>query len=96
MARRSTTIMDPTAKPSIRLSGLPKPVKRLRGAVVVVLTNRWQSMDLIAERFAQRLPSQHGVADVLIRAIPVAGPASEAVLDEVAARAQLAVVGLAN
>jgi len=96
MARRTIKIMDPTAEPSTRLSRLPKPVKRLQGAVVAVLTNRWQSMDLIAERFAQRLPSQHGVADVLIRAIPVAGPASEAVLDEVAARAQLAVVGLAN
>ena len=96
MARRTIKIMDPTAEPSTRLSRLPKPVKRLQGAVVAVLTNRWQSMDLIAERFAQRLPVEYGVADVLIRPIPIAGPAPAALLDEVAGRAQLAVVGLAN
>jgi len=96
MKKRSVTILDPTARPEASLHRLPLPPRTLRGITVAVLTNRWQSMDLIAERFAQRLPVEYGVADVLIRPIPLAGPAPEALLEEVAARAQLAVVGLAN
>ena len=96
MKKRPVTILDPTARPESGLLRLPLPPRTLRGITVEVLTNRWQSMDLIAERFAQRLPVEYGVADVLIRPIPLAGPAPEALLDEVAGRAQLAVVGLAN
>ena len=90
------TILDPTAPPSSTHVALPKPLSRLEGAVVAVLTNRWKSMDLIAERFAQRLPAEYRAADVLIETIPLASAAPEALLDSVAARARAAVVGLAN
>ncbi len=90
------TILDPTAPPPNPGAALPKPLSRLEGAVIAVLTNHWKSMDLIAERFAQRLPAEYGAADVLIEAIPLASGAPESLLDSVAARARAAVVGLAN
>jgi hypothetical protein len=90
------TILDPTAPPPGERAPLPRPLMRLEGAVLAVLTNRWKSMDLIAERFAQRLPADYGVADVLIAPIPLASGAPESLLDSIAARAQGAVVGLAN
>lgn len=90
------TILDPTAPPPGERVALPEPLPRLDGAVLAVLTNRWKSMDLMAERFAQRLPAEYGVADVLIEPIPLASPAPESLLDAIAARAHAAVVGLAN
>ena len=90
------TILDPTASPPGEHTALPAPLSRLEGAIVAVLTNRWQSMDLIAERFAQRLPAEYGVANVLIESIPIASGAPESLLNSVAVRAQAAVVGLAN
>ncbi len=90
------TILDPTASPPGEHIALPPPLSRLEGAVFAVLTNRWQSMDLIAERFAQRLPAEYGVANVLVESIPIASAAPESLLNSVAARAHVAVVGLAN
>lgn len=90
------TILDPTAPPPGDRVKLPEPLSRLEGSVLAVLTNRWKSMDLMAERFAQRLPADYGVADVVIETIPVASAAPASVLDSVAARAHAAVVGLAN
>ncbi len=91
-----TTILDPTAPPPTVCVALPAPPPSLKGAVVAVLTNRWKSMDLIAERFAARLPAEYGAADVLIETIPISSAAPPALLDSVASRARVAVVGLAN
>ncbi len=90
------TILDPTAPPPAAGGVLPRPLPSLEGAVVAVLTNRWKSMDLIAERFARRLPADYGAADVLIEQIPIASAAPASLLDSVTARARAAVVGLAN
>lgn len=90
------TILDPTSRPGARIARVPGPVESLRGKTVAILDNRWKSMDLVAERFEARLRREHGVADVLQRVIPISGPAPVALLDEVAARAEVALVGLAN
>ncbi len=90
------TILDPTAPPPDDRRDLPSPLPHLEGAVVAVLTNRWKSMDLIAERFATRLPVDYGAADVLIETIPLSQAAPESLLNSVTARARAAVVGLAN
>lgn len=90
------TILDPTAPSPGERVVLPAPLPRLEGTVLAVLTNRWKSMDLMVERFAQRLPADYGVADVLIESIPLSSGAPESLLNSVAARAQAAVVGLAN
>jgi hypothetical protein len=93
---RTLTILDPTAGPRSRVERLPGPLESLRGRTVAILNNRWKAMDLAAERFEARLRREHGVAEVLQRVIPISGPAATELLDEVAARAEVAVVGLAN
>ena len=90
------TFLDPTARPRTRIGTLPAPLPDLRGRVVAILNNRWKAMDLVAEHFEAALRRDHGVRDVLQRAIPISGPATDAVLDEVGERAEVAVVGLAN
>ncbi len=90
------TILDPTGKPRPGSEPIPGPVATLQGKVVAILNNRWKSMDLVAERFEAALRRDHGVADVLQRVIPISAAAPAALLDEVAGRAALAVVGLAN
>ncbi len=90
------TILDPTSGPRSRVEAMPPAVDSFQGRVVAILNNRWKSMDLVAERFETVLRRDHGVADVLQRVIPATGPAPDAVLEEVAARADVAIVGLAN
>lgn len=89
-------ILDPTAPPPPPVSELPKRLPSLAGRTVAVLTNRWKSMDAIAQCFTERLPVEHQVAEVLVEAVPLNGGAPEEVLARVGARAHLAVVGLAN
>jgi len=93
---RTITILDPTSAARPGADPIPGPVETLQGKVVAILNNRWKSMDLVAERFEAALRRDHGVADVLQRVIPISAPAPPALLDEVAGRAALAVVGLAN
>ncbi len=89
-------ILDPTAPPPGLGLAVPAALPSLDGAVVAVLTNRWQSMDLIAERFAERLPVDYRARDVLVETIPLALPAPTDLLNSIAVRARAAVVGLAN
>ena len=93
---QTLTFLDPTGTTRGRIGALPGPVPSLEGHVVAILNNRWKAMDLVAERFEATLRREHGVADVLQRVIPATGPAAETMLDEVAARADVALVGLAN
>lgn len=90
------TILDPTARARPGSERVPGPVPTLEGKVVAILNNRWKSMDMVAERFAQALRAQHGVAEVLHRVIPISAAAPTQLLDEVAAHADVAIVGLAN
>lgn len=90
------TILDPTSGPRSRVAALPPAIDSLQGRVVAILNNRWKSMDLVAERFETVLRRDYGVADVLQRVIPATGAAPEALLEEVAGRADIAIVGLAN
>jgi len=71
-------------------------VGQLEGKVVAILNNRWTSMDLMAERFAQVLKEKYRVAEVIQRDIPIATRAPAALIDEVVAKSDLAIVGLAN
>ncbi len=92
-------ILDPTAPKPPDTAGtvtVPAPLPRVAGLTAAVLTNRWKSMDVIAQRLAERLPAEYGVAEVMVESVPLNGGAPEAVLARVAARAHFAVVGLAN
>ena len=93
---RTLTILDPTARPRSRVERVPGPLESLRGKTVAILNNRWKAMDLVAERFETRLKREQGAAEVLQRVIPISAAAPAELLEEVAARAEVAVVGLAN
>ena len=68
----------------------------LQGATVAILNNRWTSMNIISEQIGIILKEQYGVADVFEKLIPLASAAPQETFDEVEARAQVAIVGLAN
>tara|TARA_B100000315_G_scaffold60547_4_gene54989 strand:+ start:22595 stop:22831 length:237 start_codon:yes stop_codon:yes gene_type:complete len=68
----------------------------LQGTTVAILNNRWTSMNIIAEQIGIVLKEQYGVADVFEKLIPLASAAPQETFDEVEAKAQVAIVGLAN
>jgi hypothetical protein len=68
----------------------------LKGATVAILNNRWTSMNIIAEQIGIILKEQYGVAEVFEKLIPLASTAPQETFDEVEAKAQVAIVGLAN
>jgi hypothetical protein len=53
-------------------------------------------MNIISEQIGIILKEQHGVADVFEKLIPLASAAPQETFDEVEAKAQVAIVGLAN
>ena len=68
----------------------------LQGVTVAILNNRWTSMNIISEQIGIILKEQYGVADVFEKLIPLASAAPQETFDEVEAKAQVAIVGLAN
>ncbi len=68
----------------------------LQGVTVAILNNRWTSMNIIAEQIGIILKEQYGVAEVFEKLIPLASAAPQETFDEVQAKAQVAIVGLAN
>jgi hypothetical protein len=68
----------------------------LQGATVAILNNRWTSMNIISEQIGIILKEQYGVAAVFEKLIPLASAAPQETFDEVEAKAQVAIVGLAN
>ena len=68
----------------------------LQGVTVAILNNRWTSMNIISEQIGIILKEQYGVADVFEKLIPLASAAPQETFDEVQAKAQVAIVGLAN
>ncbi len=71
-------------------------ISDLQGTTVAILNNRWTSMNIIAEQIGIILKEQYGVADVFEKLIPLASAAPQETFDEVKAKAQVAIVGLAN
>jgi hypothetical protein len=70
--------------------------RSLDGLRVAVLNNGWRSMDLMSRTFATYFPERHGVAAVREWRIPTSNETPVALLEEVAATSDVAIVGLAN
>jgi hypothetical protein len=69
---------------------------RRANATMAILTNRWKSMDRMAERMASQLMEVHGVATVPVYGIPINGAMSDEVRERVIRECDAAIVGLAN
>ena len=90
------SILSPAAEAWRPMEDDVPHIADLRGATVAILNNRWTSMNIIAEQIGIILKEQYGVADVFEKLIPLASAAPQETFDEVEAKAQVAVVGLAN
>ena len=93
---RQISILIPAAEAWRPIDDDIPHINDLQGATVAILNNRWTSMNIISEQIGIILKEQYGVADVFEKLIPLASAAPQETFDEVEAKAQVAIVGLAN
>ena len=94
---RHITVLNPTAPPrELRRSMALRP-DDLRGKVIGFLWNSKPNGDLLFGRLEELLRQKYEISDALYRRKPTASiPATEPVINELAASAQAAVVGLGD
>lgn len=90
------SILSPAAEAWRPMQDDVPQIADLKGTTVAILNNRWTSMNIISEQIGIILKEQYGVAEVFEKLIPLASAAPQETFDEVEARAQMAIVGLAN
>ena len=90
------SILSPAAEEWRPMEDDIPQISDLQGTTVAILNNRWASMNIIAEQIGIILKEQYGVSDVFEKLIPLASAAPQETFDEVEAKAQVAIVGLAN
>ena len=90
------TMLSPAAEAWRPLEATVPRMGDLQGSRVVIMNNRWTSMNIISEQIAIVLKEQYGVAEVWEKLIPLASAAPKETFAEVHEGADLAVVGLAN
>ena len=93
---RKISILSPAAEAWRPIDDDIPHINDLQGATVAILNNRWTSMNIISEQIGIILKEQYGVSDVLEALIPLASAAPQETFEEVRAKAQFAIVGLAN
>jgi len=90
--RRTLTVYDPTAEPKSTGVALAPRLTTFRGKRAGILDNGKANAGLVMQAVAERLVASHGVADIVRREKPVAGPPSPAALEDLA-RCDFALVG---
>jgi hypothetical protein len=80
MTYRRVTLYDPTAEPRSTAVTLAPRLTSLQGRRAGILDNGKANAGTLMLAVAEELRRDHGVADVLLREKPVAGPPSEAVV----------------
>ncbi|MBI3937172.1 MAG: hypothetical protein HY323_09360 [Betaproteobacteria bacterium] len=89
-------ILNPVATPRTEREQRLPCVPGLQGLRIGILSNRWKSMDRMAQRFTQRAKETYFVSAVRMYDIPINGPMTEAVEQRVIDDCDVALVGLAN
>jgi len=92
---RMLTVYDPTALPRVVGAQLAPRLTALRGARAGILDNGKANAGLLMSAIVERLRLTHGVADVVKREKPVAGPPSPAVVADLS-RCDFVLVGSAD
>jgi hypothetical protein len=77
---RLVTVYDPTAEPRALGASLAPRLATLRGRRAGILDNGKQNAGDLMTAIVERLRASHGVADVVKREKPVAGPPSAQVV----------------
>jgi hypothetical protein len=89
------TVYDPTAEPQARGIALAPRLATLRGRRAGILDNGKPNADVLMSAIVERLRASHGVAAVVKRGKPVAGPPSDEALADLS-RCDFALVGSAD
>jgi hypothetical protein len=89
------TVYDPTAEPRAAGVRLAPRLPTLRGGRAGILDNGKANAGLLMSAIAERLRLTHGVAEVIKREKPVAGPPSPEVLADLS-RCDFVLVGSAD
>jgi hypothetical protein len=90
------TILDPVGVPRQMSGARALVVPALVGRTVAILTNRWKSMDRMAERMESQLREVYGAVAVRVYGIPINGAMAEEIREKVISECGAAIVGLAN
>ncbi len=92
MTSRKIIVYDPTAEPRSAGVTLAPRLATFEGTRVGILDNGKPNAGVLMLAVAERLRSAHGVAEIVKREKPVAGPPSAQALDDLA-RCDFALVG---
>ena len=95
MTRSAITLYDPTAEPRAVAARLAPRLTTLAGKRAGILDNGKANAGTLMLAVAERLQQRYGVAGVVKREKPVAGPPSREVLEDLAA-CDFALVGSAD
>jgi hypothetical protein len=89
------TVYDPTAEPRAQGATLAPRLGTLAGRRAGILDNGKQNAGVVMSAIVERLRASHGVADVVKREKPVAGPPSAEVVADLS-RCDFILVGSAD
>jgi hypothetical protein len=95
MNEKSSVFYDPTAEPKAIAAGLASRLMSLEGKRAGILDNSKANAGTLMLAVTRRLMERHGVADVIKREKPVAGPPSPSVLADLS-QCDFALVGSAD
>lgn len=96
MTADSITVYDPTAPAVIVGANLAPRLHRLRGARAGILDNGKPNAGTLMAAIVDSLKDEYGIASVMIRNQPVAGPASPAVVADLTRECDFVLVGSAD
>ncbi len=96
MNERTITVYDPTAAPKSSGAKLAPRQMDLRGKTVGVLDNGKANAGMLMGAVADLLKQQYGVANIIVRKKPVAGPASPQAIADFKREAAAVLVGSAD
>jgi hypothetical protein len=92
---RTLTVFDPTAEPKVVGVELAPRLTTLRGRRAGILDNGKANAGVLMSAIVERLRATHGVAEVITRQKPVAGPPSPEVVADLS-RCDFVLVGSAD
>jgi hypothetical protein len=96
MSDGTITVYDPTAQPRASAARMAPRPDDLRGKTVGILDNGKANAGLLMGSVAELLKRQAGVADVIVRRKPVAGPAAPQVIADFKKECAAVLVGSAD
>ena len=96
MTTHTITVYDPTAPAIIAGANLAPRLHRLRGTRAGILDNVKPNAGILMAAIVDSLKDEYGIASVTVRNKPVAGPASPAVVADLARECDFVLVGSAD